>query len=269
MHQPELGRQLAALRKQHNLTQEELVEKSHVSVRTIQRIEAGEVVPRISTIKILWRALGAEYTSSTPTTPSMNTPHSPELHRQQQQLLLAVIAGALYLVIDISLMALELSWLSAGSRNESLRWIYIGLSLAMGVSYFLFARGFLLLAQLFENGLLRVAAVLMTLSIAAGAAIDIWLVDLPMDKLSVPYTVLALAVGICSLVFGIALLRLQDGMGGLAKVAGVLEVIIGCTLITVVLFFIGVVVAIPATVVEILLLYHGYEYLSKSNLQPA
>jgi predicted transcriptional regulator len=51
MQQREPGRRLTALRK--NLTQEELVEKSHVSLRTIQRIEAGEVLPRMSTVKIL------------------------------------------------------------------------------------------------------------------------------------------------------------------------------------------------------------------------
>ncbi|MCB0494361.1 MAG: helix-turn-helix domain-containing protein, partial [Cyclobacteriaceae bacterium] len=63
MQQPELGIQLTALRKGKNLTQEELVEKSHVSVRTIQRIEAGEVLPRMSTVKILLEALGEDYES--------------------------------------------------------------------------------------------------------------------------------------------------------------------------------------------------------------
>ncbi|HEY3430664.1 MAG TPA: helix-turn-helix transcriptional regulator, partial [Cyclobacteriaceae bacterium] len=53
MQQPELGIRLTALRKEKNLTQEELVAKSNVSVRTIQRIEAGEVLPRMSTVKIL------------------------------------------------------------------------------------------------------------------------------------------------------------------------------------------------------------------------
>jgi transcriptional regulator with XRE-family HTH domain len=63
MQQPELGRRLTALRKEKNLTQEELVEKSHVSVRTIQRIEAGEVLPRTITVKILLEALGESYDS--------------------------------------------------------------------------------------------------------------------------------------------------------------------------------------------------------------
>ena len=63
MQQPELGRRLTTLRKEKNLTQEELVEKSHVSVRTIQRIEAGEVLPRMVTVRILLEALGESYES--------------------------------------------------------------------------------------------------------------------------------------------------------------------------------------------------------------
>ena len=46
MKQPELGQIIHDLRKQKGLTQEELVEKCNISVRTIQRIEAGEVTPR-------------------------------------------------------------------------------------------------------------------------------------------------------------------------------------------------------------------------------
>ncbi|MFM7856200.1 MAG: multiprotein-bridging factor 1 family protein, partial [Flammeovirgaceae bacterium] len=117
MQQPQLGQQLAALRKQQQLTQEELVAKSNVSVRTIQRIEAGEVIPRLSTVKILWRALGAEYTSEiinqTDMKPTANSPQ----HHQQQQLLTAVIAGALYLVFEIALTAIDFTWFtSSGNR---------------------------------------------------------------------------------------------------------------------------------------------------------
>lgn len=64
--------------------------------------------------------------------------------------------------------------------------------------------------------------------------------------------------------FGIALIRLQDGMGELSRAAGVLEIITGAAFITVILFFIGYVVMVPAVIVEILVLYRGYEYLSKS-----
>ena len=51
MKQPELGKKILELRKAKGLTQEELVEKCNISVRTIQRIETGEVTPRGKTIK--------------------------------------------------------------------------------------------------------------------------------------------------------------------------------------------------------------------------
>ena len=61
MKQPELGKTIIELRKQKGLTQEELVEKCNITVRTIQRIEAGETTPRSYTIKTLLNAMGFEY----------------------------------------------------------------------------------------------------------------------------------------------------------------------------------------------------------------
>ena len=40
-------------RKAKSLTQEMLAEQSNLSTRTIQRIESGEVNPRLSTIKLI------------------------------------------------------------------------------------------------------------------------------------------------------------------------------------------------------------------------
>lgn len=58
MKQPELGKKITDLRKQKGLTQEELVELCNINVRTIQRIEAGEVTPRSYTLKTIFAALG-------------------------------------------------------------------------------------------------------------------------------------------------------------------------------------------------------------------
>jgi len=57
MKQPELGKKVAELRKAKGLTQEELVSKCNVTVRTLQRIESGVVTPRSYTIKMLFTAL--------------------------------------------------------------------------------------------------------------------------------------------------------------------------------------------------------------------
>ncbi len=57
MQQPALGQKIAELRKQHNLTQEELAAQCGISPRTIQRIEAGEVTPRPYSLRSLQRVL--------------------------------------------------------------------------------------------------------------------------------------------------------------------------------------------------------------------
>lgn len=74
---------------------------------------------------------------------------------------------------------------------------------------------------------------------------------------------MAVLVGALSIAFGIALIRLQDGMGELSRIAGFLEILMGCLLVTVVLFFFAFIMLIPTLVVEIFLLYRGYEYLSR------
>ncbi len=57
MKQPELGLKIAELRKKKGWTQEELVIKCNLNVRTLQRIESGEVNPRSYTIKLIFEAL--------------------------------------------------------------------------------------------------------------------------------------------------------------------------------------------------------------------
>lgn len=66
MQQPSLGKKIAKLRKAKGLTQEELVEKCNLSVRTLQRIESGEVIPRSYTVKLIFSALGHDVYESAP-----------------------------------------------------------------------------------------------------------------------------------------------------------------------------------------------------------
>jgi transcriptional regulator with XRE-family HTH domain len=266
MQQPELGRQLTALRKAKNLTQEELVEKSHVSVRTIQRIEAGEVLPRTITVKILLEALGESYESFlTKQNQVMETQKSlPNTNRNT--LLIAVLAGAVYLISEVILSAMDISWFT-GSRDWGFRMnaIYAGLVVVMVVSLTLFARGFIALSVVFENSLLKVAAYLLIVATVSKGILDVSSLSVDdIDSLWIPYSVISVVMGAVGIVFGVSLIRLQDSMGELSRVAGILEIVMGCMLITVVMFFISYVVFIPAVIVEILVLYRGYEYLSKS-----
>jgi len=61
MKQPELGKKIIELRKQKGLTQEDLAARCYINVRSIQRIEAGEVIPRLSTLNILTEVLDFEF----------------------------------------------------------------------------------------------------------------------------------------------------------------------------------------------------------------
>jgi transcriptional regulator with XRE-family HTH domain len=269
MQQPELGRRLTALRKEKGLTQEELVEKSHVSVRTIQRIEAGEVLPRTITIKILLEALGESYESfSNQPTNDMEAQHiKAQPNQQRNTLLTAVLSGSIYLIAEIILGAMDIAWMTDG-RNWAfpMTAIYTGLTVVMVISFALFARGFVALASIFENTLLKVAAYLLMAAMLGHGILDVSTLSAEsIESVWMPYAVFAVIMGAIGIVFGISLLRLQDSMGELSRVAGILEIIMGCLLVTVVLFFLSYIILIPATVLEILVLYRGYEYLSKTE----
>jgi transcriptional regulator with XRE-family HTH domain len=266
MQQPELGRRLTALRKEKNLTQEELVEKSHVSVRTIQRIESGEVMPRMSTVKILLEALGERLeTFTVQPTPVMEATKPLAPATNQNVLLLAVLAGALYLVMQLILGAMEISWFTSdrewGFRMNA---IYATLTVVMVISYAFFARGFIELSNIFENKLLKGVTYMLIVATAGIGVLDVSSLAVDnVEDLWLHYAVAAVIFGALSIVFGIGLIRLQDGMGEMSRIAGMLEIVIGCLLATVFLFFITYIIFIPAMVLEILVLYRGYEYLSR------
>lgn len=57
------GKKIAAARKSKGLTQEELADLSQITVRTIQRIEAGANTPQPFTLKAIAKALDMEYES--------------------------------------------------------------------------------------------------------------------------------------------------------------------------------------------------------------
>jgi len=73
MKQPELGKMIAELRKVKGYTQEELVEKCKLNVRTLQRIEAGEVIPRSYTVKIILEELDFDFSNSSDFSPEVRS----------------------------------------------------------------------------------------------------------------------------------------------------------------------------------------------------
>ncbi|RZJ66161.1 MAG: helix-turn-helix domain-containing protein [Flavobacterium sp.] len=60
MKQPVLGKKVSELRLAKGMTQSELAEKCNISLRTIQRIESADVMPRSHTVKLIFSHLGFE-----------------------------------------------------------------------------------------------------------------------------------------------------------------------------------------------------------------
>lgn len=60
-HRQKLGKNVAALRKAKNLTQEKLAEGAGLSARYVQSIEAGEYFPSLAVLVRLKRKLGCSW----------------------------------------------------------------------------------------------------------------------------------------------------------------------------------------------------------------
>lgn len=107
MKQPELGKKIADLRKAKGYTQEELVEKCNLSVRTLQRIESGEVVPRSHTIRVIFAALDYKVFDSPNMRPGLFLKQVPDLFNlktntmKKLSILTAFIAVAVIALLSV------------------------------------------------------------------------------------------------------------------------------------------------------------------------
>lgn len=76
----------------------------------------------------------------------------------------------------------------------------------------------------------------------------------------------ALIFGALGIVLGIAFIRLNKTHGSIAMVAGVFELIAGFFLITVILALLGLVVLLPAILLEIILIYKTVEIIKEKQV---
>lgn len=279
IEQPELGSKLLQLRAEQAMTQHELREKSHVSVRTIQRIESGAVTPRASTLKILIEALGenpddwfnptgviVENKSLIKSLKSMLLINSSD-QNLKNALAPAWIAGAVYLILIILEMGMDLAINDMGMTTLMITSLVILKGLII-VSFFLFLRGFISLGVLFENQLLRIASYISIVIVTLMYCFDIMSILLFKNYLEVPELInalLTLPFGAISIVFGIALIRLQDGIGKISKIAGRIEIVFGISYLTLIFSFVGLILLAPLLVVEIVLLSKA-DHLGREGL---
>ncbi len=270
MKQPELGQKISELRKSKGFTQEELVEQCNISVRTIQRIEAGEVTPRSYTIKTILTALDYELDKIQSEDSSvakefkklflLDIDDSKEVVFLTRQLSIAWISGIVYFILGFAEFAIEY-FRYFEDRMVTNEAVYISLKLIILASIILFTRGFILAGKIFKNYLLRITAFIFILIGVLFYIYDI--ISLYTVQLDYEFIIGAEAItyGVIGILFGISVLRLKNGLGTLATVTGVFEIITYAFMVTIILSIVGFVLLTPTIILEIILLYKVSEML--------
>ena len=271
MKQPLLGKKITELRKQKGLTQEELVERCNVTVRTIQRIESGETTPRIYTIKTILNALGLDYEKVFEW--EYNEGKFDKILRffpsnLKEVLNVSIIAGMVYFVLGFVEMGYyttsffdldsQTNWSDLPIKNYgsySDNGIYIFIKIISIISFSLLMRGFVLVGSYYKNYLVELMAFVMIIMHIIFEISEI--VSINFENSLVEFIMISKAVtfGVSMIFFGVGLLRLKSHLGNLPKITGILEIITGICFATVFLSVFGLIFLTPLELLELLLLY--------------
>lgn len=255
MEQPALGKKILELRKQKGFTQEELVEQCNINVRTIQRIEAGDVSPRSYTIKAILEVLGFDYETV------FKEPYQVgkfdgilriNKNSINKQLNLAMIFGIVYFLTVFFEIGADI--ISLEKDSPFFKMIYIIIKSVAIISMFLFYRGFVITGVLFRNYLLQISAFLIIVFTLFFSLLDITSLYIWQDFIGVFGIAQLLSYGVLSILFGIAIKRLIN-FRDLSKWTGILEIITGVCLLLIILAPISIFTQLTVEIFEIILLY--------------
>ncbi len=268
MKQPQLGSLITKARKEKRLTQEELAEMCTVNVRTIQRIEAGEVNPRSYTLNIIYAALefnpeGVERTFlGTFKNLFYPTPQSISNTNQKVLLIAGMIAGIIWLCMGIFDLYLLFTYGEDGDVDIITGGIYI---LIYFFSAFLFYRGFLFLGIKESSNILVVGSyfvLVVTLILSVVQTIALFQGWFMNPLLAISESVFS---GISGIALGYGVYSIREKYGTPAKLGGILEAIAGFTFAIVILAPIGLMLLGPAIICEVLVLYQASTLIIEIN----
>ena len=258
MQQPELGLKITELRKQKGYTQEELVDQCNINVRTLQRIESGEVSPRSYTIKTILSALDYDYESlqeaSTENMVGVGFIPPKEAKSVYNALTVAWISGILFFMVAIFEGIADYVRVEDGELIFG-QWGHIGVKALVLLLNIVLLYGFLISGKLLKNYLMKVAVVLMMIANMGFYAYDI--ISIFNDSLSIEVIFLADSVtfGALGILFGISILKSRVVLGNTGLVSGMVELIMAACLLTIIFSPIALFLFFPAVILEILLLY--------------
>jgi transcriptional regulator with XRE-family HTH domain len=253
MNQPELGIRIAELRIENSMTQKELADLCTIDIRTIQRIEAGEVVPRMHTLKLLSTALGFDLSQ-------FNSNDKNHQRIPDNKMRLSLIAGIIYSLNAIPVVF----YLVTNSLNAFIYFLSITIHIITTIFFF---RGFYFLGKSLGNMVLAVSAFATAILLPLVNLIE--LLKSSLFKASYPATIASVIFTLLclnSISFGVGLLIEANNRQRLFKlnpftIAGILTIIQSILFLTVKLKFssIGLVISLVTNVFLVAILYRTYK----------
>lgn len=261
MNQPGLGTRISELRIQNSMTQKELADLCNIDIRTIQRIEAGEVVPRMYTLKLLSTALGFDLGQFN---------GNDKNHRgvSNNKTRLSLVAGIVFSVNAVPVIF----YLITGSLNPFIYFLSITIQI---ITSMLFFRGFYFLGKQCGNMVLAISAFITAILLPLINLVEllkssVFKAAYPVTIASVIFTLLC----INGIVFGVGLLIEANNRQRLFKlnpftVAGVLTIIQSILFLSLKLKFssVGLLISIVTNVFLVVILYKAYKNREKEAVK--
>lgn len=263
MKQPELGRKILELRKQKGFTQEELVEQCNINVRTIQRIEAGEVMPRSFTLKVILNALGEDLNILKEKNPANNFALK-EFAFSSTQIKLAWICGLFYFLSGFVEFAVDYARFYEDNLIVS-NALYIVMKILVLVSFIFFMRGFILSGSIFSNYLLKISVFILISISVLFYGYDI--ASLYVDGFYTEYVLITQSIffGIGGFIFGYSLIKWNESFGVIPKIAGGIQIAASVMFILVFMAWLGNIFILPAVLLQIILLFKIEDFLKREK----
>ncbi|SFB19555.1 Helix-turn-helix domain-containing protein [Algoriphagus aquimarinus] len=239
MKQPELGKRISEMRRAKGLTQEELVELCNLNVRTIQRIEAGEVTPRSYTIKALFEALGATWQNS-----------EQEVNESKSKPVLTWLyvgfgSGLIYFFLSYFEISMEIEWME-GSFGNPLNFGLVKAGVLITFSLFIF--GLIKMTSAFPNKILQIALWVMLIANGIWYSIDLISLATSIFKMEDYYFVKLATFGLAYGFMGAGFLCYKNLWSNIPQILGALGIVSGILIFSVAGALFGL---IPLTLFEL------------------
>jgi transcriptional regulator with XRE-family HTH domain len=261
MQQPELGHKIQNWRKAKGLTQEELVEKCNLNVRTLQRIEAGEVLPRSYTVKSILEVLNVDFSELNLKEDQKNQ-LSVLLENKRSFFKWGAIVGIIYLCLSFIEGFMEIGFYDENISdisgiNYSL--VKIGVMLTFAVFYY----PTYLIGKALNDDFIKISALFLIALIFVSNINDIAVFYSGYLSVEVLLVLRSVLFGIGYILLGTAFTLRYKTLGSLSLVIGIFGMLTGFG-------FVSILMSIPAlftlTVFEILMLVLIFKVMNATTV---